>query len=127
MRHLKRKGRKFGRIKKKRKALLHALVSSLILREKIKTTEAKAKELIKFTDRLISLAKAGKKRELTKLDLPRNVLAKLTEEIKNWYPKRETGYTTRVALHYRKGDCSKVMQVSLLPRVNIEKTNKGKK
>ncbi|GEM_PF-4321597 len=127
MRHLKRKGRKFGRIKKKRKALMRALVSHLILQEKIKTTEAKAKEVIKLTDRLINLAKADKQCELAKFGLAKNVLAKLQEEIKNWYPKRQTGYTTLVALYYRKGDCSKVVQVSLLPKTVTKETEKVKK
>ena len=45
MKHVSKKGRKFGRVKKVRKALLRSLCLALVLKGRIKTTEAKAKEL----------------------------------------------------------------------------------
>ena len=58
MRKLK-KGRKLSRKRNQRKALIKALISALVLHEKIQTTEAKAKEIAGFTEKLITRAKKG--------------------------------------------------------------------
>ena len=52
-----KRGRKLSREKDQRKALLKSLVSALFLKEKIKTTEAKAKEVSKLAEKLVSRAK----------------------------------------------------------------------
>ncbi len=49
--------RKFGRPAKQRKALLASLAYSLVVKEKIKTTEAKAKELRPFVEKLVTFGK----------------------------------------------------------------------
>ena len=51
--------RKFGRSRDERTALLRGLAISLICEGKIKTTEAKAKELRSFADRLVTYGKEG--------------------------------------------------------------------
>ena len=53
------KGRKFNRERDQRRALLKTLAVSLLLKEKIKTTEAKAKELSPFVQKKITRAKKG--------------------------------------------------------------------
>ena len=58
MRHRK-KGRQLGRQTKHRWALFRSLVTSLLEHERIETTEAKAKEIRGFTDRMITLGKEG--------------------------------------------------------------------
>ena len=58
MRHRK-SGRKLGRTKSHRKALLSNLVRSLFIEEKIKTTEARGKEVMSLADRLITLGKGA--------------------------------------------------------------------
>jgi len=51
--------RKFGRDKTQKRALLNSLALNLIVREKIKTTEPKAKELRPFMEKLVTRAKGG--------------------------------------------------------------------
>ena len=58
MKHLK-KGRKFGRTRDQRRALLRTLAFQLIMNERLKTSEAKAKELKPLIEKMITLAKAG--------------------------------------------------------------------
>ncbi|MFC1638213.1 bL17 family ribosomal protein [Patescibacteria group bacterium] len=53
----KKVGRKFGRVKKQREAMFNTLLGSLIMREKITTTEAKAKEAKSLIDRIVNKAK----------------------------------------------------------------------
>jgi large subunit ribosomal protein L17 len=125
MRHL-CKGFKLGREKKAREALRLNLASALILQEKIQTTAKKAKLTVAFAERLVNLAKAGKKRELLKKNLNRNVLAKLMEEVSKWYSKRKSGYFKVVSLYYRKGDHTKVVQISFVPKENIPSSKTAK-
>jgi large subunit ribosomal protein L17 len=58
VRHRKR-GRQLGRNTNHRRALFRSLVTSLLEHERIETTEAKAKEIRSFTDRMITLGKQG--------------------------------------------------------------------
>ncbi len=106
MKHLK-KGRKLHRKRDQRKALIRSLVHNLILKEKIKTTLAKAKEAQKKIERLITIAK---KQNLTayrrlKKDLPKKSLNKLYYEIAPLYKDRKGGYTRIIkTMITRKGD-----------------------
>lgn len=95
MRHVKNKGRKFGRVKKIRKGLLKSLVVALILKNRIKTTEAKAKELTKVIAPLITKAKKGgisNIREISK-KIPSIAVLKLSKEIAPKFSSRNGGYT----------------------------------
>ena len=65
MRHLK-KGRKFHRKRGQRNALLKSLIGNLVLKERMETTEARAKEIRSRTEKLITL---GKKKNLAALRL----------------------------------------------------------
>jgi large subunit ribosomal protein L17 len=94
MRHLK-KGRKLGRKRGQRRALLNTLAVSLIKNEKMKTTTAKAKELRPFIERLVTY---GKKQDLAALRriqkrIPKEAAYKLYHEIAPKYKDREGGYT----------------------------------
>lgn len=53
------KGRKFGRERDQRRALLKGLATSLVMEERIETTLPKAKELVRYIERLITKAKKG--------------------------------------------------------------------
>ena len=105
------KNRKFGRERNARKALLRSLAYSLIMRGKITTTEAKAKELGPFVERLVTLAKgetiAGTRTILARLGNHRKETSKLVTDIAPRYKKRSGGYTRIIKLAPRKSDASK--------------------
>lgn len=102
MQHAK-KNRTFGRTRRGRSALLRGLALSLITEEKITTTEAKAKELRPFVERLVTYGKEGsvaaRRRAATKLGEPHNdVLKKLFDDIAPRYKDRTGGYTRVIKL-----------------------------
>ena len=72
MKHQK-KGRKFGRVKNQREALLRGLLNNLIMKEKIETTEAKAKEVKGLIDQLINKAKKANKESAQKVAVLRDL------------------------------------------------------
>lgn len=109
MRHLKR-GRKLGRKRDQRKALLKNLATNLILKEKITTTEAKAKELTPFIAKLITKAR---KQDLSAIRhsarfLPAKAVEKLIKKIGPRFKNRAGGYTRIVKLKPRASDSAKM-------------------
>ncbi len=101
--------RKFGRKTDQRKALLRSLAENLVAHGKVVTTEAKAKELRPFIEKLVT---KGKKADLSsrriigsKLGTP-SAVKKLTDEISKKYGERKGGYTRIVKLGNRGGDAS---------------------
>ena len=108
MRHLKR-GRKFGREKKGREALLRNLAYSFFRAGRIITTEAKAKELRPFVEKLIQRAKAGDLAATKKISaiVPHSIVPKLVKEIAPNYLKRHGGYTRIIKINARKSDSAK--------------------
>jgi large subunit ribosomal protein L17 len=90
--------RKFGRSRDQRTALMRGLAISLIEEGKIKTTEAKAKELSSFADRLITYGKEGtvaaRRRAASALGEPNDAtIKKLFDVIAPTYKERNGGYT----------------------------------
>ncbi len=105
-----KQGRKFHREKDQRRALIKSLMRELFIREKIKTTEAKAKEIRRFIERAITKAKAGDlpaRRYLLKYLSP-IVAKKVIEDIAVRYKIRNGGYTRVIKLEPRKSDSSKM-------------------
>lgn len=100
--------RKFGRDKTQKKELLSSLALNLILREKIKTTEPKAKELQPFIEKLITRAGEDNliaRRLITaKLLNRRAEVKKLFKTIAPKYKGRKGGYTRVLKLGARKSD-----------------------
>lgn len=115
MRH-KVKGRKLSRLRDERRQLLKNLVASLILYEKIKTTEAKAKEAKKLAEKLINIGKDNSLNSRRKLlrYLPSNAVAKILEVIGPKYKERKGGYTRIVKIGLRKGDGAKMVMLELV-------------
>ncbi len=109
--------RKFGRETNQRHALLRSLASNLINADKIITTEAKAKEIRPFVEKLITTAKAGTitaRRLITsRIGNPKSV-KKLVEVIAPKYMKRAGGYTRVVKLPPRTGDGSRMATIEFV-------------
>lgn len=106
MRHRKA-GRKFGRNPAQRQALLRQLAISMILHERITTTEAKAKSLRPVVEKLVTIARedtsANRHLIMRKIDHPL-AMAKLFEVIAPRYEGFNGGYTRISKLEPRRGD-----------------------
>jgi len=120
MKHL-QKGRKLGRVRSQRTALFRTLLGSLIMQEKITTTEAKAKEAKAMIDKLINKAKLTKdevKRVAVLRDMrtmiPLMAVKKLTGEFLDKFSKRGSGYTRIIKLAPRKGDAAKIAVIEFV-------------
>jgi len=111
-----KKGRKFSRKRDQRKALLRSLARSLILAEKIKTTEAKAKELAGFLEKQISRAKTDnlQSRRLLRRFFSQETTQKLIVEIAPRYRERKGGYTRIIKLGPRGSNGAKMAIIELL-------------
>ncbi len=115
MRKLK-KGRILSRKSDQRKALLNNLAEQLITQEKIKTTEAKAKELSSFIEKQITKGKKNDittRRSLARYFTPKTV-KKMVEEVSPRYKDRNGGYTRIIKTIPRKGDGSKMAFIELI-------------
>jgi len=103
--------RKFGRKSNQRRALLRSLAGNLIVRGKIKTTEAKAKELRPYIEKLVTKSKKGtlsaRRLVTSRLGVPSRA-KKLIDEIAPKYTERKGGYTRVVKAGSRFGDASKM-------------------
>jgi large subunit ribosomal protein L17 len=125
MRHRK-SGRKLGRNTSHRKAMLRNMVTSLFQHEKITTTDARAKELRKLAEKLITLAKRGDlhaRRQAMEVVRDRQTTAKLFERIAPRYVERPGGYTRIIKLGHRAGDNA---AMSIIELVEEEFTPKPK-
>lgn len=110
------KGRMLSRPKDQRVALLRTLATSLFLHEKIKTTEAKAKELRSVAEKFITKAKKNdvfSRRILTR-DLSPATVKKLVDEIAPKYLERHGGYTRIIKLGPRHSDGAKMVIIELV-------------
>ncbi|HAX02268.1 MAG: 50S ribosomal protein L17 [Tenericutes bacterium GWC2_34_14] len=106
---------KLRRTSDQRKALLRDLVTDIIINERIVTTEAKAKELKKLADKMITLAKEGtlaSRRQAAEtvrfedVKEGQNALQKLFSELGPRYQDRKGGYTRIIKTVPRRGDAA---------------------
>jgi len=111
-----KKSRKLSRKKDQRRALLRELSRALILNEKIKTTETKAKEVSKFVEKFITKAKKGElaSRRLLLRFFSKKIVKKMIEEIGPKYKGRKGGYTRIIKLGPRKSDGAKMAIIELV-------------
>jgi len=110
------KGRKFSKKRNQRQALLKGLARALVLNEKITTTEAKAKELSGFIEKLITRAKKGDlaSRRLLRGFLSAEMVKKLVDDIAPRYKTRDGGYTRVMKLTPRQSDGAKMAIIELV-------------
>ncbi|HEY5868087.1 MAG TPA: 50S ribosomal protein L17 [Candidatus Tectomicrobia bacterium] len=106
MRHLK-KGRSLGRKSSHRKALLCNLAVSILTNGRIRTTEAKAKEVRGLVDRIITWGKRGDvhaRRLAARQVRSRTIVKKVFDELAPRYRDRPGGYTRIMKIGFRHGD-----------------------
>jgi large subunit ribosomal protein L17 len=129
MRHLKRK-RNLGISPSHRSSLLSNLAVSILDKERIVTTVAKAKEVRGLVERLITFGKKGdihSMRIAAKVIENKTLLKKLFSEIAPSFKDREGGYTRIIKLDYRKGDNAPTAIIELTGRDGQEIANRRKK
>ena len=119
--------RKLGRTSDQRKAMLRDLATSLIVSERIETTEARAKEVRSVVEKLITLGKKGdlaSRRNAAKTlrnveilnedDSTQTALRKLFGEIAERYSERQGGYTRILKVGPRRGDGAESVIIELV-------------
>lgn len=129
MRHLK-SGTKLGRTPAHRKALFRNMVTSLLKHERIVTTEVKAKEVGRLTEKMITLGKRGDlhaRRQAIAFIKNNEVIKRLFSEYSGRYKARDGGYTRVIKLEPRSGDNAPMAIVELVDRtIQEKKAEKGK-
>lgn len=126
------KVKKLNRPKSHREAMMANMATSLFSHRMIETTEARAKELRRLVDRLISTAKAdtlAARRRVARTVRDKKVLQKLFNEIIPQFKDRQSGFTRVIKVGARRGDNAMISVVELLtkkPKVEKEKGKKDK-
>lgn len=126
MRHQK-SGRKLNRSGAHRTALFRNLVTALIRQERIRTTDAKAKELRSLADRMVTLGKQGtlhaRRRAFDRIR-DRDAVKKLFDELAPRFRERSGGYTRILKIGRRPGDAA---PVSLIEWTTLKAAPKSEK
>jgi large subunit ribosomal protein L17 len=110
-------GRKLGRATDHRLAMFRNLVTDLLRYESIITTEAKAKEVRGFTDRMITLGKKGdlsSRRAALGFIYDKKIVAKVFDDLAPRYAGRPGGYTRLIKVEPRAGDGARMAQLQLV-------------
>ena len=129
MRHGK-SGRKLGRTSSHRLAMFRNMVTSLLEHERIYTTDAKAKELRRWADWMITLGKRGDlhaRRQALQVIRDKNVVHKLFTDLAQRYQARSGGYTRTVKVGFRSGDGAPLSLIELMTGETEKKKKKKKK
>jgi large subunit ribosomal protein L17 len=121
MKH-KKTGRQLSRTRNQRQALMKTLLGSLILHERITTTEAKAKELKNNIDQVVNKAKVArtdKDKEVATLrdlrkHIPKVAMEKIVGEFGTRFDGRESGFTRITKLEARKSDSARMAVIEFV-------------
>lgn len=128
MRHRK-SGKRLGRNTSHRTAMMRNMVTSLFACEKITTTDARAKELRKMAEKLITLARRGdlhSRRLALEVVRDKKTVDKLFETIAPRYADRPGGYTRIIKLGHRAGDNAALSMIVLIEEAYTAKPAKKK-
>ena len=96
---------------------MRGIVTSLFQHERIETTEAKAKELRKVADKMLTLAKRGDlhaRRQVMAYMMDEDVVKKLFDEVAPKYKDRQGGYTRIIKAGVRQGDAAPMVIIDLV-------------
>ena len=124
MRHQK-KGKKLGVDPSHRKAMLRNLSANLIEHKRIKTTDARAKELRTFIEPLITKAKKGDLNSIRQIakKIPRKeIVNKLVNDIAPTFSSRNGGYTRIIKLGFRDNDRASVSLIEFVDFETVDET-----
>ena len=113
-------GRKLGRKTAHRKALMSNLASALITHKKIKTTDAKAKELRMYIEPLVTFAKKGdlhSRRQVLKKIKHKSIVRELFDNIGPTFSNRNGGYTRIIKLGFRDNDCAPISMIEFVDMI----------
>lgn len=116
MRH-RNKVKTLDRKKGPRELMLRNLASSILIYEKVKTTQAKAKAVKPLVEKMITVAKKGdltSKRKLIQVLLQDMAIKKAMEVLGERYKDRKGGYTRIIKLETRQGDGAEMVQIELV-------------
>jgi large subunit ribosomal protein L17 len=106
------------------------MVTSLLDRERIETTDAKAKELRRVADRMITLGKRGSlhaRRQALSVIRSKEVTAKVFDELADRFRERPGGYTRVLKARRRTGDAAPMSIIELVEGPPAEASKKARK
>ncbi len=129
MRHGK-SGRKLNRSSSHRLAMFRNMVTSLLDHERIYTTHAKAKELRRWADWMITLGKRGDlhaRRQALQVIRDKSVVHKLFTDLAQRYQARSGGYTRTVKVGFRVGDGAPLSLIELMTGETVKKKKRKRK
>ena len=110
--------RKLGRETRIRRSILAGLTKDVIMHESVVTTEARAKEVRKFVEKMITYGKRGtlvsRRKALAFLHNDKDVVNKIFNELTTRYESRNGGYTRIIKLDNRRGDDALEVKIELV-------------
>ena len=110
--------RKLNRETRIRRSILAGLTKDVIMNEHIVTTEARAKEVRKFVEKMITYGKKGtlvsRRKALAFLHNDKDVTNKIFNELADRYKERNGGYTRIIKLKERRGDDALEVRIELV-------------
>ena len=110
--------RKLGRTNKHRKSMLSNLTRDVIMKERIETTDTRAKEVRKFVDKMITYGKKGdlvsRRLALAFFHNDKTCVDKIFNDLAHRYETRNGGYTRILKLDERKGDGALISIIELV-------------
>ena len=110
--------RKLNRETRVRRSILSGLTKNVLEYGYVETTEARAKEVRKFVDKMVTYAKRGdlvsRRKALAFLNNDSDLVKKLFNELASKYQDRKGGYTRIIKLKERNGDDALIVRLELV-------------